>query len=224
MTDDPALRWGVLSDMDGTLLDTESTWLRVVERFVHDHDGSDAAGLATACEGLDLDRAAALLSERLDLTGPPSAVARELDHRALEAYAESVTWRPGARELLRALVDAGVPLALVTSSPRNWVERFGESIDLSVFQVRVTADDTPRTKPAPDPYLDGAAGLGLPASRCVALEDSLVGAWAAVSAGCTTVVVGDPERGLPPGVHRVSSLHEVDLRMLHRIARSTVAS
>ncbi|MFJ4222869.1 HAD family hydrolase [Microbacterium sp. NPDC089695] len=220
MTDDAPPSWGVLSDMDGTLLDTENTWLRVVERFVDDHDGADAAGLAAASEGLDLDRAAALLRTRLGLDDTHEAVAHDLDRRALAAYAESVTWRPGAPELLRALVDAEVPLALVTSSPRHWVERFTRSVDLSAFRVSVTADDTTRTKPAPDPYLDGAAALGLDAGRCVVLEDSLVGAWSAVSAGCATVVVGDPDRSLPPGVHRVRSLNEVDVRMLRTIAHT----
>lgn len=224
MTLDPVLGWGVLSDMDGTLLDTESTWLHVVERFVHDHDGTDAAGLAAASEGLDLGRAAALLRERLGLDEPHSAVVHELDRRSLAAYAESVTWRPGARELVRGLVDASVPLALVTSSPRHWVECFARSVDLSAFQVSVTADDTARTKPAPDPYLDGAAALGLDAARCVALEDSPVGAWSAVSAGCATVVVGDPARSLPPGVRRVPSLAEVDVRTLRALVGNPVVA
>lgn len=224
MTDDAGLPWGVLSDMDGTLLDTESTWLQVVERFVHEHDGTDAAALAAAVEGLDLDRAAALLRERLDLGRPLSAVADELDRRALAAYSESVTWRPGAPELLRALVDAAVPLALVTSSPRRWVERFMQSVDLSAFRFSVTADDSARTKPAPDPYLDGAAALGLDARRCVVLEDSAVGAWAAVSAGCATVVVGDSARRLPPGVHRVPSLEGLDVRMLRALLEPAGAS
>ncbi|MEV4853100.1 MULTISPECIES: HAD family hydrolase [unclassified Microbacterium] len=224
MTHDPAPRWGVLGDMDGTLLDTESTWLRVIERFVNDHDGADAVGLAAASEGLDLDRAAALLSERLDLREPQSAIALDLDRRALAAYAESVTWRPGAPALLRALTEASVPLALVTSSPRHWVDRFAESVDLSAFRVSITADDSVRTKPAPDPYLDGAAALGLDAGRCVVLEDSQVGAWSAVSAGCTTVVVGDPARSLPPGVHRVSSLEHVDVGMLQTIVQRSAAS
>jgi HAD superfamily hydrolase (TIGR01509 family) len=203
--------------MDGTLLDTESTWLRVVERFVFDHDGTDAAGVAAASEGLDLDRAAVLLRERLNLVAAPADIAADLDRRALAAYADAVTWRPGAPELLRALVDADVPLALVTSSPRHWVDGFAQRVDFSAFRAVVTADDTARTKPAPDPYLDGAAALGLPAARCVAIEDSLVGAWAAVSAGCVTVVVGDPARSLPPGVHRVASLTQVDVPMLRRM-------
>lgn len=217
MTHAPSLPWGVLSDMDGTLLDTERGWVRVVERFVFDHDGTDAAGVAAASEGLDLDRAAVLLRERLDLVAAPADIAADLDRRALAAYADAVTWLPGAPELLRALVDADVPLALVTSSPRHWVDGFAQRVDFSAFRAVVTADDTARTKPAPDPYLDGAAALGLPAARCVVIEDSLVGAWAAVSAGCVTVVVGDPARRLPPGVHRVASLTEIDVPMLRRM-------
>ncbi|WEK60078.1 MAG: HAD family phosphatase [Candidatus Microbacterium colombiense] len=222
MTHDAMRTWGVLSDMDGTLLDTESTWLQVVERFVLDHGGADASGIAAACEGLDLDRAAARLLERLDLAAAASAVAQELDRRALAAYSDAVTWRPGAPDLLRALGEARVPLALVTSSPRHWVDTFARSVDLSAFRVRVTADDTVRTKPAPDPYLDAAAALGLPTARCVALEDSLVGAWSAVSAGCVTVVVGRLGPGLPPGVHQVGSLSELDVPALRHLAGAAV--
>ncbi|WP_311258708.1 HAD family phosphatase [Microbacterium sp. WCS2018Hpa-9] len=220
--DAPRAEWAVLSDMDGTLLDTESTWLVVVEEFVRRHSGANDPALVSALEGLDLHRAAATLRSRLSLEMTTSAVAEELDRRSLEAYAGGVSWTPGARPLLVALAAAQVPLALVTSSPRHWVERFAQTVDLSVFDVIVTADDTPRTKPAPDPYLRAAEALGLPAHRCVALEDSVVGATSAMAAGCTTVVVGDGTR-VPATLH-VASLVAVDVRMLRAVARGTMPS
>ncbi|PCE14496.1 hypothetical protein AUC47_02620 [Microbacterium sp. SZ1] len=220
--------WAVLSDMDGTLLDTEATWLRVVERFVHDHLPSgrgrtDAEGLVAASEGLDLARTAALLRDRLDLPRDVDAVAEELDRRALARYGDEISWQPGARRLLAELAAAGVPLALVTSSPRHWVDHFGQHVDLSPFRASITADDTPLTKPAPDPYLLGAAALGMPPHRCLVLEDALVGASAAVAAGCPTLVVGDPGRAVPPGVHRAVSLGEVDLSTLLAIVGAPVS-
>lgn len=214
--------WAVLSDMDGTLLDTESTWLLVVEEFVRRHSGADDPALVSSLQGFDLDRAAATLRSHLSLEMTTAAVADELDRRSIEAYADGVSWTPGARSLLAALAAAEVPLALVTSSPRHWVQRFAQTLDLSVFDVIVTADDTPRTKPAPDPYLRAAASLGIAAQRCIALEDSLVGATSAVAAGCTTVVVGGGQR--VPDTLQVASLIAVDVRMLRAVARGSMPS
>lgn len=220
--DAPRPEWAVLSDMDGTLLDTESTWLIVVEEFVRRYSGANDPALVSALEGCDLHRAAATLRSHLSLEMTTAALAEELDRRSLEAYAGGVSWTPGARSLLAALVAAQVPLALVTSSPRHWVERFAQAVDLSAFDVIVTADDTPRTKPAPDPYLRAAESLGFPAHRCIALEDSPVGATSAVAAGCTTIAVGDGE-GVPATV-QVASLVAVDVRMLRAVARGSMPS
>jgi imidazoleglycerol phosphate dehydratase HisB len=55
----------------------------------------------------------------------------------------------------------------------------------------IVGNDEPglRKKPAPDTYREAAARLGLPSSLCVAVEDSLLGAEAASTAGCYTVAV-----------------------------------
>lgn len=227
---DDAPSWAVLSDMDGTLLDTERTWLLVIDRFVRErsqalpHTTSLVAGVVAAAEGLDLVAAARLLHTRLDLAEPVAEVVAELDRRSLEAYSHDVSWRPGAEDLLHALSVARVPVALVTSSPRHWVDRFAESVDLSSFRTMVTADDAIRLKPAPDPYLQAAAALGLPARRCVALEDSLVGATAAWEAGCATVVIGNAAHAVPPGAHSVRSMLDLDVRMLRALVPDATVS
>ncbi|MCI1019106.1 HAD family phosphatase [Microbacterium sp. C5A9] len=230
--DSPA--WAVLSDMDGTLLDTERTWLLVIERFVTERSPAvpsapaavavSVADIVAAAEGLDLVGAATLLHTRLRLPEPIAEVAADLDRRSLEAYSHDVTWRPGAERLLHALSAAEVPVALVTSSPRHWVDRFALSVDLSSFRATVTADDATRLKPAPDPYLQAAAALGLPARHCIALEDSLVGATAALAAGCTTVVIGDSTRARPGGVHAVRSMLDLDVRMLRDLVPDATVS
>lgn len=225
---DDAPAWAVLSDMDGTLLDTERTWLLAIDRFVRERSrtltASPASDIVAAAEGLDLVATANLLHTLLGLAEPVAEVAAELDRRSLEAYAHDVSWRPGAEQLVRALSTAGVPVALVTSSPRHWVDRFAQSVDLSSFRVIVTADDAARLKPAPDPYLQAAAALALPARRCVALEDSVVGATAALAAGCATVVVGSSAPEMPPGAHAVPSMRDLDVRMLRGLVPDATAA
>jgi beta-phosphoglucomutase-like phosphatase (HAD superfamily) len=58
--------------------------------------------------------------------------------------------------------------------------------------ISVTASDVEQMKPAPDIYLLAAARLGLPADRCIAIEDSGPGGEAAKAAGC--YLIGVTER------------------------------
>jgi beta-phosphoglucomutase-like phosphatase (HAD superfamily) len=53
----------------------------------------------------------------------------------------------------------------------------------------VCADEVPRGKPDPDPYLRAAELLGLAAGECLAVEDSPNGALAAQRAGAPVLVV-----------------------------------
>jgi sugar-phosphatase len=51
----------------------------------------------------------------------------------------------------------------------------------------VTADQVTRGKPHPEPFLAGAALLGVAPRECVVFEDSSSGAKAGRAAGCTVV-------------------------------------
>jgi sugar-phosphatase len=64
--------------------------------------------------------------------------------------------------------------------------------------VVVTADDVSRGKPHPEPFLTGAAGLGVNASECVIFEDSPSGGRAAVATGATVIAVGDQHWDVEP--------------------------
>jgi len=67
---------------------------------------------------------------------------------------------------------------------------------LQHFSAIVSAEDTPASKPAPDPYARAVAllaaktpGPALKASQCVAVEDSRWGLESARAAGLKTVAV-----------------------------------
>ena len=55
----------------------------------------------------------------------------------------------------------------------------------------MTCEAVARPKPAPDIFLEAARRLGLPASTCVVLEDSDVGAQAAAAAGMRVILIPD---------------------------------
>lgn len=177
----------VLFDMDGTLVDTERLWWEAVEEV--------AGGLGhvlTAADqphvlGRPVEHTAAWLA---GVTGAPAEeTAVELHRQFADRVRTGVVPRPGARELLRALARERVPTALVTASPRAVADTVLEALGTGHFAVSVTADDTGRTKPAPDPYLAACRALGVDPAACVAVEDTQTGVTSAESAGCAVLAV-----------------------------------
>ncbi|HEV2984482.1 MAG TPA: HAD family phosphatase [Vicinamibacterales bacterium] len=100
---------------------------------------------------------------------------------------------PGAAAAIRRLA-ASVPLAIASGAIGAEIRRVLEREHLSqFFAAVVSADDTAKSKPAPDPYLrvvaqlDAACGGRLAARECVAIEDSRWGLESARTAGLKTV-------------------------------------
>jgi beta-phosphoglucomutase len=101
---------------------------------------------------------------------------------------------PGAREAIQRAA-AAVPLAIASGALRHEIRRVLDREQLtSCFQCIVGAEDTPASKPAPDPYLLAVARLGetidrLQRPECVAIEDSPWGLQSAQAAGLRTMAV-----------------------------------
>ncbi|MFF7212594.1 HAD family hydrolase [Streptomyces sp. NPDC008238] len=107
---------------------------------------------------------------------------------------------PGAVDLV---IEAGRhgPVGLATASPRRFVlavlERLGLTGRLGAV---VCGEDVARAKPAPDPYLRAAAAIGVPPTRCLAVEDSPNGIRSANAAGMRVLAVPRGGMTLPPDV------------------------
>ncbi len=179
----------VLFDMDGLLVDTEHAWFAAETSVMAELGGSWSEADAVAMVGGPLDRVARYMSGLVgDSVDPRRVETLIVDTMAalLEAGADH---RPGADALLESLVVAGIPCALVSSSPRLLVDAVLASVGGDRFAFTIAGDEVPRTKPFPDPYLLATARLGAEASRCIVLEDSPTGVAAGEAAGCLVVAV-----------------------------------
>ncbi|WP_267882982.1 HAD-IA family hydrolase [Streptomyces bicolor] len=200
----------VLFDMDGTLVDTERLWWEAVERVA-------GRTLAEADQqevlGRPVEHTAAWLAAATGGSAPELA---DVLHREFaERVRNGIVPRPGAIGLLDALAREGVPTALVTASPRAVADTVLEALGRRRFAVTVTADDTDRTKPAPDPYLAACHALGVDPRACVAVEDTATGVSSAEAAGCTVLAVPSLAPIEPaPGRTVLASLEGVSPRRL----------
>lgn len=110
--------------------------------------------------------------------------------KALHEEAELI---PGASEILKKIPAMGLKMALVTSTPWEYLQiklkplRKAGVADL--FDVVITSDDVLRKKPAPEPLITCAKRLGVPMERAVYVGDSRVDIRAGKAAGMQTAGV-----------------------------------
>jgi len=133
---------------------------------------------------------------------------------------QGVTILPGARELLTALKEAGIPRSVGSSTPRVNLDAIFETTGLGeLFDAVVSANDVIHGKPAPDVFLKAASFLGVEPAKCVVFEDALFGIEAAQRAGMKVVGVAttNPPELLAHADRVVPTLAGVDLAMLRSL-------
>ena len=184
---------GIISDMDGVILDTEKLYVRFWR---------EAASFYGFPMTLDHALGIRSLSGKLAEEKLQGWFGKEFDYNAvrqkrIELMDEFVNQngvepKSGAKALLSYIKDNGYALALATATPVDRAGRYLKSVELySFFDQIVSAREVERGKPAPDIYLCAAKRLGLDPKECIALEDSQNGIRSAFAAGCKTIMVPD---------------------------------
>ena len=182
---------GILFDMDGVLVDSEPLFHKAVNVMVA------RCGAAPITEeennryllGTTVEETWVRVKElRRDITLTPAELLAGYNEVVKEVLRSDLTARPGVRALIAEAQRRGLPIAVASSSLREWVNLKLEVIGLTdAFPVALGGDDIENGKPAPDIYIKAARLIGLEASQCVAIEDSPIGLAAASASGAYTV-------------------------------------
>ena len=106
-----------------------------------------------------------------------------------DAIAATDVLYPGAVECVEQMA-AAYPLGIASGALKPEILAVLRRARLDHhFRFIVSAEDTPQSKPAPDPYLRAAALHGVPPESCLALEDSRWGIQSARAAGLRSVAI-----------------------------------
>jgi HAD superfamily hydrolase (TIGR01509 family) len=175
----------VLFDLDGVLIDTTELHYRVWDEFARAKGFIPSREQLLATNGRRGDETLRVwfgpgLS---DLQITAMTADREMYfNRLLEA--EPLPAIPGATEFVRAMSRAGVPMGVATSATPENARLSLLRIGLDGgFGAVITAADVANGKPNPEPYLKAADALGVRATDCLVIEDSVSGIRAAKAAG-----------------------------------------
>ncbi|MCB1519966.1 MAG: HAD-IA family hydrolase [Hyphomicrobiaceae bacterium] len=192
----------LIFDVDGTLAETEEAHRAAFNRAFSESglgwewDQPLYGQLLNVTGGKE--RIAHYLARGASVEAPLSAedIAR-LHARKTAIFGEivatgGVPLRPGVEALIRHAPEAGIRLAIATTTTLANVENLlgatlGED-GLDRFEVIAAGDEVPAKKPAPDVFLLALKRLGLPAGRCLALEDSAHGLASARAAGLAALI------------------------------------
>lgn len=183
----------VIFDMDGTIFSTEPIYFKCYQQAAEPMGLKFTFELFESCIGMSVNDSAKLVK---------SYFGRDVDvkylydqcARNVDAYfaAHDVPFKPCAKETIAYFHKRGLKLGMATSNISRWVDILLEKRGLKgYFSSIVTFDHVSNPKPDPEVYLRSAQNLGADVSQCLAIEDSVAGATAAISAGMRTVVVPD---------------------------------
>jgi sugar-phosphatase len=185
----------VVFDLDGVLIDSKQVVERVWRSWAEER-GVPADAVLAFIHGRRAHEVVGRFAPQLDVAAEAQRVGRlEVDDSAgLRAI-------PGAFDCV-SLARRG-PWAIVTSGARELATTRLAVGGLPVPEVLIAAEDVANGKPDPEPYTRASWALGVPAHRCIAVEDAPAGITAAKRAGMIVLGVAT--------THPAGALAEADL-------------
>lgn len=177
-----------LFDLDGTIADTMPQHYKAWTAALAMHGAALSEEQFYEWGGVPPLRVAQLLKERAGYAFDPEDLVADKEARFLAGVADV---QPVASVLAHIVEAHGrIPLAIVSGSPRDNVERTLAVLGLSDrFAVTVCAEDYREGKPAPEPFLTAASLLGVAPADCLVFEDADAGIASAQAAGMRWVRV-----------------------------------
>lgn len=189
----------VIFDLDGTLIDTNGlharAWRQALQAF--GYDVPEDRLILEIGKGGDKLVSSVLGQEAAEEEGQAMRDAHGAAYLALIEEVDVQVF-PKVRELLRAVHERGLKVAIATASQKEHLERVLEEAGLELdglADVVLNDDDVENSKPEPDVVQAAVRKLGLSPAQCVMVGDTPYDAGAAKAAGVVCLSVQTGVRG-----------------------------
>jgi HAD superfamily hydrolase (TIGR01509 family) len=183
---------GLFLDLDGTLADSLTALKNVYYSFLASFGARGDEVEFQRLNGPPLGEIIERLRVTHKLPGTPADLLQRYSAMVSQAHQGA---RPavGAHELLAHARACGLKIAVVTSSPKLFAQKWLAFAGLAdKIDDVVGGDEVNVGKPAAEPYVRALSRLNCSAALSHAVEDSRIGATSAVAAGLKTWALAQP--------------------------------
>lgn len=175
---------GVLFDLDGVLVDTESQYSIFWGKMGIEYN----TGIPDFAERIKGSNLAAILNTYF----PEKSVQDEIVEK-LNAFQAAMTYEicPGVKEFISQLKQHNIPTCIVTSSDDKKMEQLfaHQPYFRENFSNIITGDQVTNSKPHPECFLKGAQKIGVDIKDCLIFEDSMQGITAGLASGAKVIAL-----------------------------------
>ncbi|MBF6649263.1 HAD family phosphatase [Methylobacter sp. BlB1] len=181
----------IIFDMDGLVLDTETTYVAAWQQAARDMGYEFPEAFCLSMSGLHSN----VVEQRLmDFCGADfnldKFVRLSADFWRQYVNVHGINTKKGFDQLLALIAELEIPYCLATNSPQINAYQCLEFAGVrDVFSTVVTRDHVRQGKPEPEIFLKAAELLDVDIRRCLVIEDSHAGIEAASRAGSFSVLI-----------------------------------
>lgn len=182
----------VAFDMDGTLTDTMPFWRRAVVELAEERGVVLPEEVLPRVLNCSCEDCLATLKELY----PDSAVAtltiEDIMNYMERCYREKTVLCKGAAAYVKRFHDAGLPLCIISATPRRLVKIALEQVGLyEYFSFVLTPEDFPRGKEDPAIFREAARRFGFDVTEMALVDDALYSLRTAKSLGIYCIGTAD---------------------------------
>ena len=183
---------GAIFDVDGTLLDSMGVWFDACKDFFKNHGISLSDERANSFKEMRLEQSLPIIIKEFELPLTVEEAIAEIKAFVAKAYAETVPFKPYAKEYLEKLKAEDVKIAVATSGYKELVQAaFRRLGALDLIDEYAFSHEVNKSKDNPDIYLLAAERLGVTPAECTVFEDIVSGIQGAKKGGFAACAIYD---------------------------------